>query len=129
MSKTVAILYASLMLFQSLNMSFEDVSKFSALFEHASYHQETYGDSFFDFLSEHYGQATVDHEKEHSEHDDLPFKHDHKTCCQVNVSFTLQNFDFIRSYTSFVEIPFNFFYKESTSSFEKISIFQPPRLA
>ena len=129
MSKLIAILYASLILFQSLNISFEDVSKFSVLLDHASYHKEVYGDSFFDFLSEHYGEASVGYDIDHSEHEDLPFKHEHKTCCHVNTSFTLQNFEFIRSYTSFIEIPLNFFYKESTSSFVKPSVFQPPRFA
>ena len=129
MSNLIAIVYASLILFQSLNISFEDVSKFSALLDHASYHQETYGDSFFDFLSEHYGDASAQHEDEHLEHDNLPFKHDHKSCCHVNISFTLQNFDFVASHTSFVEIPFNFFYEESTSLFEKPSVFQPPKFA
>ena len=129
MSKLVAILYASLILFQSLNISFEDVSKFSVLLEHASYHKEAYGDSFFDFLSEHYGEASLGYGIDHSEHEDLPFKHDSKTCCHVNTSFTLQTFDFVRSCTAFIEIPFNFFYKESTSSFVKPSVFQPPRFA
>lgn len=129
MSKIIAILYASLMLFQSLNISFEDVSKFSALFEHASYHEETYGDSFLDFLAEHYGLGSEDYSKDHSEHKDLPFKHDHKTCCHVNTSFIIQNIDFVASYTSFVEIPFVFFYKESTSLFEKSPVFQPPKYA
>ena len=129
MSKLIAILYASLILFQSLNISLEDVSKFNTLLDHASYHQETYGDSFFDFLSEHYGGASVQHQDEHSEHKNLPFKHDHKSCCHVNISFPLQNFDFVASYASFVEIPFNFFYEESTSLFEKPSVFQPPKFA
>lgn len=129
MSKLIAILYASLILFQSLNISFEDVSKFSVLLDHASYHKEVYGDSFFDFLSEHYGEASVGYDIDHSEHEDLPFKHEHKTCCHVNTSFTLQNFEFVGPYTSFIEIPLNFFYKESTSSFVKPSVFQPPRFA
>lgn len=129
MPKLIAILYASLVFFQSLNISFEDASKLSALMQHAAYHQEIYGDSFFDFLSEHYGKTSVDHENDHSEHEDLPFKHDHKTCCHVNTSFTIQSFDFVRTYRSFVEIPFNFYYKESIYSFVKPSVFQPPRVA
>lgn len=129
MSKLIAILYASLVLFQSLNINYEDVLKLSVLMEHASYHQKTYGDSFFDFLSEHYGEASVQHENDHSEHENLPFKNNHKTCCHANTSFTLQTFDFVKSYTAFFEIPFNFFYEESTSLFEKPSVFQPPKLA
>ena len=50
MNKLVAITYAVLILMQSLNFSFEDASRLNALFEHAQYHQETFGDSFLDFL-------------------------------------------------------------------------------
>ena len=128
MSKIAAILYASLILFQSFNFSFEDISKFDKLLEHAEYHQQTYGDSFFEFLSEHYGDDAVSHNNEHEEHDDLPFKHNHQSCVHVNAAFTLQAFDFSLDYQPFVEIPFNFHYKESTSLFEKPSVFQPPRL-
>lgn len=129
MLRPIAIFYALLILLQSLNISFEDVSKFSALFEHAAFHQETYGDSFLDFIAEHYGMASADYKIDHSEHKDLPFKHDHKTCCHVNTSFILHHFDFVASYPSFIEIPFNFFYEESTSLFEKPSVFQPPKQA
>ena len=129
MSKLLAIFYATLILFQSLNTSFEDVSKLSALFEHASFHQETYGDSFFDFLSEHYGEASVQHEYQHSDHDDLPFKHNHQSCVHANLTFTLQATNFTLDYPPFIEIPCNFHYKESTSLFEKPSIFQPPKLS
>lgn len=129
MTKLVAIFYATVILFQSLNISFEDMSKFSVLLEHASYHQEAYGDSFFDFLSEHYDVSSLEYQNDHSEHQDLPFKHDHKTCCHINTPFIIQHFDFVASYTSFVEIPFNFFYEESSSLFEKPSVFQPPKQA
>ena len=129
MTKLIAIFYATLILFQSLNMGFEDVSKVSALFEHASFHQDTYGDSFFDFLSEHYGEASVQHEDEHAGHDDLPFKHNHQSCVHANATFTLGGTNLTLFYPPFVEIPFNFHYKESTSLFEKPSVFQPPKLA
>lgn len=129
MSKLVAIFYSVLILFQSLNISFEDLSKFGVLMEHASYHQETYGDSFFDFLSEHYGEASLQLGNDHSEHEDLPFKHIDHNCCHVNTSFTLQNVEFSDSYEAFVEIRLNFHYKESFSLFEKPSVFQPPKTA
>ncbi|MCK0124850.1 hypothetical protein MWU76_10600 [Gelidibacter sp. F2691] len=129
MSKLLAIFYASLILFQSLNISFEDASKLSVLIEHATYHQETYGDSFVQFISEHYGASLVQHENEHSEHENLPFKHDGHNSCQAHTNFTLLHFDVLKPYETFTEIPFNFFYKESTSLFEKPSVFQPPQLA
>lgn len=129
MSKFVAILYSTLILFQSFNISFEDFSKFGKLLEHAEYHQQTYGDSFFDFISEHYGQDFVKHETEHSGHDELPFKHHHQVCVHAHPAFTLQAFDFNLEYQPFIEIPFNFHYNESISLFEKSSLFQPPKFA
>lgn len=129
MSKLLAILYAHLILFQSFNISFEDVSKLNALIEHASYHYKTYGDSFLDFLSEHYGDEAVSHNSEHKEHKNLPFKHNHQTCIHANATFTLHTLNFDLNYQPFIEIPFNFFYKESISLFEKPSVFQPPKSA
>lgn len=129
MSKIAAILYSCLILVQSLNISFEDISKLTVLFEHAEFHQETYGDSFLDFLSEHYGDDVFVHGSNHKEHENLPFKHKHQSCAHIHTVFTLQASSFTFDYKVFVEIPFNFFYKDSTSLFEKPSVFQPPRLA
>lgn len=126
MPKLVAITYSVLILLQSLNFSFEDFSKLSLLFEHAEYHQKNYGDSFIDFLAEHYGNDKFQHENDHGDHEDLPFKH-HQTCSHTNISFTLPNVNFTLDYQPFVEIPCNFFYKESQSLFEKPSVFQPPK--
>lgn len=129
MTKLVAIFYANIILFQSFDVSLEDASKWSALLEHAAYHHEAYGDSFVDFISEHYGEASVQHEGAHSEHESLPFKNSEHNSCHVNSSFTLQSFDFINNYKSIGEIPFNYCYKESISLFEKPSVFQPPKSA
>lgn len=128
MHKLVAIIYSVLILIQSFNFGFEDFSKLSALLAHAEYHQETYGDSFFDFISEHYGDAKFQHENEHKEHEDLPFKH-HQSCAHTTLSFTLPDVNFTLKYQTFIEIPCNFFYKESISLFEKPSVFQPPKFA
>ena len=128
MNNLIAISYSFLILVQSFNFSFEDISKLSTLFEHAEFHQKTYGDSFSDFIAEHYGDAKFQHENNHEEHEDLPFKH-HQTCSHTNVSFTLPTLNFSLEYQPFVEIPCNFFYKESKSLFEKPSVFQPPKSA
>ncbi|HAB27359.1 MAG TPA: hypothetical protein DCE27_06115, partial [Xanthomarina gelatinilytica] len=80
------------------------------------------------FLAEHYGDAKFQHENEHDGHEELPFKH-HQTCSHNSVTFTVPTLNFTLEYQPFVEIPFNFFYKESTSLFEKPSVFQSPRLA
>ncbi|HLV13961.1 MAG TPA: hypothetical protein VKY41_02190 [Xanthomarina sp.] len=128
MNKLVAITYSVLILVQSFNFGFEDLSRLGVLMEHAEYHQKTYGDSFFDFISEHYGDAKFQHENEHKEHEDLPFKHN-QTCCHTSVSFTVPNINVTLEYPPFVEIPCNFFYKESISLFEKSAVFQPPKFA
>ena len=127
MSKVFAILFSSLILVQSLNISFEDFSKLNVLLEHAKFHQETYGDSFFEFLAEHYGENTFQDVNEHQEHEELPFKH-HQDCTHIVFDFTAISHFFIENtQKNFTEIPINFFYKESTSLFEKRSVFQPPK--
>ena len=70
MIKLLSVIFANLILFQSLNISLEDFSKLEVLLEHASYHQEMYGDSFFEFISEHYGSANFEHGQEHEEHEE-----------------------------------------------------------
>ena len=129
MQKLFAITFSFLILFQSFNVGAEDLSKISVLFEHAQFHQETYGDTFYQFLAEHYGERLADHETNHDEHEDLPFKHQHQSCSHVSIAFMVQTITFDLSCEPFIEIPFNFFYKESTSLFEKSSVFQPPKLA
>ena len=127
MSKVFAILFSSLILVQSLNISFEDFSKLNVLMAHAKFHQETYGDSFFEFLAEHYVDNTLQHENNHDEHENLPFKH-HQDCTHIAYHFTaIPHFFLVNTQQNFTEIPVNFFYKESTSLFEKPSVFQPPK--
>ncbi len=129
MSKLFAILFSSLILVQSLSISFEDFSKLNVLLEHAKFHQETYGDSFFEFLAEHYGENIIQHGIDHEEHEELPFKHQ-RDCTHIAFDFTANpRFNLDSNQQSFIQIPFNFFYKESSSLFEKPSIFQPPKLA
>lgn len=129
MSKIVSIAFSFLILFQSFNISFEDFSRFSVLLDHAEYHQEQYGDSFFEFLAEHYGDANFHPSSEHKEHDELPFKGHQQPCVHTAVVFTITLQDYILPYKPFVEIPFNFFYQDSISLFEKSSVFQPPKVA
>src|SRR5690606_8028913 len=130
MSKLVVIIYSLLILIQSFKINIEDISKFSALLEHSKYHKEVYGDTFFKFLSEHYGTKMMLHEDKHSEHEDLPFKDDQHILCHTNTSFILtKQTIYILNPHGFIENPRLFLYKESFSSFEKPHIFQPPKLA
>ena len=131
MSKIVAVIYSFLILTQSVNINIEDFSKFSVLFEHAQFHQKMYGDSFFEFLSEHYGDNKVSHNSDdHKEHEDLPFKNHHHMLCHINTAFLLTPYiSHDLNNPLFKETSLNFFYKESISLFEKSSVFQPPKLA
>lgn len=129
MQKLVSISFSFLILFQSLNINFEDFSRFGVLLDHAEYHQEQYGDSFLEFIAEHYGDATFHPVSSHKEHEDLPFKEHHQACVHSAVVFTLTVQEYLISYEPFVEIPVNFHYTDSISLFEKPSVFQPPKLA
>jgi hypothetical protein len=129
MSKLIVITYSFLILVQSVNINIEDLSKLNALLEHAKYHKEIYGDNFITFLSEHYGTEMASHENKHSDHENLPFKGDHHVLCHINTSFLLSpHVVYTVNYQDFTEKPVNFFYKEPFSSFEKPSVFQPPKL-
>lgn len=131
MMKFFSIVLSSLILVQSLNISIEDISKLDVLLEHAEYHQKNYDDSFLEFLCEHYGnQIAEDTSNNHKEHKDLPFKHDSNTCNNLNWTIVLNSsFIEIKNTTVLESSTSNFFYKESTSVFEKQSIFQPPKLS
>tara|TARA_R110000751_G_scaffold146601_1_gene250597 strand:+ start:7430 stop:7864 length:435 start_codon:yes stop_codon:yes gene_type:complete len=129
MSKILAITYSLLILVQSFNINLEDISKFSVLLEHAEFHEEMYGDTFFEFLAEHYGDTRDSHDNEHKEHEDLPFKDSHHMCTHINTSFIGLANNFEINYQEFIEIPFNFHYNETITDAVKTSIFQPPKHA
>lgn len=129
MTKLIAILFSGLILFQSFKIDIEDVSKIKVLLEHAEYHQKTYGDSFIEFLVEHYSDDDELISNQHEEHDSLPFKDTNHTCQHITSPFTFVASNFNLDYTPFIEITLNFFYKDSISTFEKPSVFQPPRNA
>jgi hypothetical protein len=117
-----------LILVQSFSINIEDISKFDALLEHAQYHQKVYGDNFFQFLSEHYGNQMTSHQNKHKGHDKLPFKDHNHILSHINTAFTL--FPTIGdpiNQRTFTELTLNVLYKESSSSFEKPSVFQPPK--
>lgn len=130
MSKLIIVFYSSLILIQSFNINIEDISKVNALLQHANYHKEVYGDTFFEFISEHYGENMASHENEHNGHEKLPFKDGHHMYSHLNSSFTVSiPLSFTIHQQTFVETPLNFFYKEPFSSFEKPAVFQPPKIA
>ncbi len=129
MTKLFSILFANLILIPSFNIGFDDISKLNTLLEHASFHQEEYGDNIFEFLAEHYGEEFINHSTEHEEHEDLPFKQDQQTCHQSQTILIPQSFVIDLKEYLFIDSSKTFFYKELYSLFEKPSFFQPPRQA
>ncbi len=131
MSKILVIIYSFLILIQSFNINFEDISKFNALLKHITFHQENYGDNFIEFLSEHYGDKMASHENQHKQHEDLPFKDSHHILTHVNISFLLFSSILNPSINHQIleDVSINFSYKEPFSLHEKLSVFQPPKIA
>lgn len=124
----IAILLSNLILLQSFNIGLEDFSKIKVLLEHAQYHQETYGDSMIDFLVEHYGD-NENKTPNHKEHKDLPFKQDSLNHNHLPSVFTLNSSVLKLKQNIAIQVKKNYFYKESSSLFEKPSVFQPPKLS
>lgn len=129
MTKLFSIVFSSLILFQSFNIGFDDISKFEILLEHATFHQETYGDSFIEFITEHYGEEFQAVSNEHEEHEDLPFKQDHQTSHHTPTIFMVSALGFEIKNQLFTLTSKHFFYKETYSFLEKPSVFQPPKHA
>ena len=129
MTKLVSILFANLILFQIFHIVFYYVVNIYDLLEHASYHQETYGDTFFEFLVEHYTENTINHDEDHEEHDNLPFKHDSQNCHHTISIFTLNFNNFEIKPNQEIEHKAQFFYKDLYAFLNKPSVFQPPKQA
>lgn len=127
MQKLVSISFSFLILIQSFNISFEEFSRIGILLEHAKFHQEQYGDSFFEFIAEHYVDSSYHPASDHKEHEDLPFKDHHPSSVHSAAVFTITTQDYIIIDNLFVEIPITFYYSDSFSLFEKAAVFQPPK--
>ena len=78
LSKLSAFVFSLLLLMQSMGLRYDDLVRLDELIEHASYHQQQYGDSLFTFLSKHYGEQKEAHQRDHREeqedHRKLPFQ-------------------------------------------------------
>ncbi|TXD46856.1 hypothetical protein [Polaribacter sp. IC073] len=129
MMKIIAILLSNLILIQSLNINLESFSKLNVLLEHAQFHQEKYGDNFFEFLYGHYGDKDVLDNSNHKEHKDLPFKKSTQSYNHHISAFSFKINVFELKDDIILNIKPNYFYKESFSFFEKRTIFQPPKYA
>lgn len=129
MMKLIAILLSNLILLQSLNIGLESFTKVKVLLEHAAYHQEEHGDSFVDFLIEHYGEKDLLAITIHEEHKDLPFKNSSLKFNHLISDFNFSIILFELKDKVVLNTKSNYYYQESYSLFEKVSVFQPPKHA
>lgn len=127
MSRLLYFTMSILILMQSANVGLDELSKFDALVQHAQFHKEQYGDSFFEFLAEHYGSKTHKHQHDGQSHENLPFKHHDSSHFHTFLAENLE-FGFKSNPETYFHKPV-FFYKEPSSIFEKTPVFQPPKLA
>ena len=130
MKELFAISISLLLLFQSINIQFNDLLEMDGLVEHYQFHKAEYGDNFLVFLSKHYGELKEDHQQKHQEeqqdHDKLPF--------QNLPSFQLLMYvSDLRPYAAScnseiqIEKSVNFWYQNSYSFVFDEGLFQPPK--
>jgi len=129
MKSIINIILAVFILFQGMFSYVDIIFQIDELLEDYQIHQVKYGDDFTTFISKHFGDLRLEHQKQHQkEHQN----HKHHNSTEINM-----HFDYI-CFKDFVEIPLkseilskenNFSFKNLFSSFEKEKIFQPPRLS
>lgn len=129
MMKIIAIFLSNLVLLQSLHIDLKDINKINVLIEHAQFHQEKYGDSFVEFLYEHYIDQEISENQQHQEHENLPFKEGVHHFNHIDSVLELNSGLFELVLPNKIISKNTFFYKESYTTFEKASIFQPPKLS
>ena len=119
------------MLSQSFNLHLMDVIKLSNLLEHIEFHESTYGDDIFAFVSKHYGDKMQEHneQKEDSnDHQKLPFNHG--VCIDSGQLFIADAQIGKPIFSLPVHINRSIFSGDDFYSYLKnTDIFQPPRLA
>ena len=124
-----AILLASLLLSQSTSIRFSDLAAIDDMIEHAQYHKEAYGDSWFTFFQKHLGSESEMHlHHEHEEkHQNLP---NHEQLLTASVPFVILT-ECLPTFNLQATIPptqVYFTYVENYSYTDLSDIFQPPRL-
>lgn len=131
-SKLIAIVLSGFILIQSFHLGAEDLLQIDELIEHAQFHKQEYGDSFFVFISKHYGELKTEHSKNHQEeqkdHEQLPFQcQGHSTTIMASLPHNNCNafgvFDIISISES------DFYYLNLYSSLHEKELLQPPKQA
>ena len=130
--RLLSFILSVLILFQSMSFTVQQMAQIDDLIEHARLHKTEYGDSFFVFLSKHYGQLKTQHESDQKDkdhdHEQLPFN------CQSQILTSVVFFDYKTSEcqeneVDVLKIKEQFFYLSPVSDFLKEGLLQPPRSA
>ena len=125
MTRILAIILSFTILFQSFILEIEDFNKFPTLIEHISSHLKN-GDSLAEFIEMHYGSESNSHDKEHNEHKELPFKHQHLES-HFQMVFILCVHNYPLSFNDIKIETNNFNYKEPITNLFINNFFQPPQ--
>lgn len=125
MGKLSAILMSFTILFQSFGLDFNDFTNFPKLISHLSSHIEE-GDDVSDFMNLHYGTDVEKHKNKHSEHKELPFKHQHSdTHLQLVYVLNICSLEMIAVENIYENK--NFHYGSTFSNNYIKRLFQPPQ--
>lgn len=129
MKKFASIILTQFILLQAFHIGFDDVAKIETLLQHASYHQNQYGDSFVEFLIEHYSNEGKSSIKVHKEHKNLPFKKDfnHFGNSSFVIAYEITSFELKKDVIQSKET--NFFYTEPVTELGYSKLLQPPKFA
>ena len=117
---------------QSFGVHYNDIIQLDELIEHAQFHSEQYGDNMLVFLSKHYGELKVDHQRDHQEekkdHEKLPFNHSASHTCVADVIINTFKAELNDIEILDLNSP-NFYYQPPSSSLHSEGILQPPRIS
>ena len=131
LAKSTSLILSVFMLSQSFNLHLMDVVKLTNLLEHIEFHELTYGDDIFSFVSKHYGDKMDEHKEQKdgsSDHQKLPFNH--HVCNDGGQVFIAEAPIGKVGFSVPVLIKRSIFSDDNFYSFLKnTDIFQPPRLA
>ena len=127
-----SIAMSSLLLIQSFCINISDVTHLDELFEHACFHKQAYGDTFFVFLSKHYGDLKTEHNKQHQEekddHEKLPFQSNISLVVLIDYVLNIDK-ETIQKEKFLEEKQTLFYYQDIFYTHYKTGVFQPPRKA
>ena len=135
LAKLSALVFSTLLLLQSMGLNYDDLVRLDELFEHASYHQQQYGDNIITFLSKHYGDQKEAHQRDHQEEQDdhrkLPFQQ--QQCQQHLAPVFLGQLVMGKSEASHTSTDRKssrgFYYSLNDYDAHSQAVFQPPRRA